>query len=372
MRIAAFVLGTLFSIVIFASIVDAMLISRSTRSRLDRIINAVVLAIAEAPLRLLRTYTSRDRWLSGVAPVSMLIQLTIYAVLFILSLGLMVYGVTDLDVVHSLYQSGSTFTTLGVVEPTNASAAVISFLAAFLGLVVIAIFIGYLLSLYGMYSDRETAMARLSSAAGEPAWGPEILARAAVLKRDPRGSFGSTIWIDWITQIRMNTGVNPVLALFRSTSPHRHWVISLTAIIDAAAIRLAIGSPQTLADDINVVTEGTVTLGHLNHASPTSWGIERDLLDVVQETKPESLPAQQAGLSEDELEHGFSELVKAGVLVEADRAAAQARFVRIRSHYWADAYALARKHHAIRAPWSGDRQYPQAVCYPEGATSAEL
>jgi hypothetical protein len=269
-----------------------------------------------------------------------------------------------------MYQAGSTFTTLGIVEPTNASSALISFLAAFLGLVVIAVFIGYLLSLYGMYSDRETVMARLSSAAGEPAWAPEILARAATLERDPRKGFGTSSWIDWITQIRMNTGVNPVLALFRSTSADRHWVVSMLAVIDTAAMRLSFGSPETLADDINAVTQGTVTFGHLNHNPHNSWRIESDLLEIVKDKKPTALPASTAGLTEEELEQGFNILVKLGIITEKERKQAQIRFVRIRAHYFQDAYHLAHKHHAIRAPWSGDRKYPQDVIYPDGATSS--
>ena len=369
-RIASFIFGTIFALLIFASVVDAMLISRSTRSRLDGLINSVVLSVAEAPLRLMRKYQTRDRWLTGVAPVSMLIQLSIYAFLFILALGLMIYGTTDLDFWNSMYQSGSTFTTLGIVEPTNAPSAIISFIAAFLGLVVIAVFIGYLLSLYGMYADRETAMARLSSAAGEPAWGPEILARISTLQRDVHGSFGSTVWVDWITQIRMNTGVNPVLALFRSTSSQRHWVISMLAVIDAASIRLALGSPQNLANDINLVTEGAVTLGHLNHHSLSSWEIEKDLLAIAQEKKPSAVSPESAGLTSDELTVGFDELVKTGVLPESQRSAVESRFIHIRAHYFADAYALAYKHHAIRAPWSGTRKYSGDVLFPARATNS--
>lgn len=96
-----------------------------------------------------------------------------------------------------------------------------------------------------------------------------------MLKRDLYGGFGSTVWLDWLTQMRMHTSVNPVLALFRSTSPRRHWVVSLPAILDAAALRLSMGSPETLADDINLIAEGSVTLGHLNQHHRTAWKLEK-------------------------------------------------------------------------------------------------
>jgi hypothetical protein len=119
MRVLATILGVLGTIVIVGSIVDSMLVARAKKSRLASFIGSFVLFVAKAPLRVLPSYRWRDRWLSGVAPVAMLLQLAIYGVLLIVTLGLWIFGVTDLSLGNSLYQSGSTFTTLGIVEPVN-------------------------------------------------------------------------------------------------------------------------------------------------------------------------------------------------------------------------------------------------------------
>ena len=51
------------------------------------------------------------------------------------------------------------------------------FLAAATGMVVVALQIGYLPTLYSAFNRRETEVALLNSRAGFPAWGPELLAR---------------------------------------------------------------------------------------------------------------------------------------------------------------------------------------------------
>lgn len=353
---------------ILGGIVEAMLVSRSTRSRLVLGINAVVLSIAEAPLRFLRRYEARDRWLTGVGPGSLLVQLTIYAVLLIFSLGLMVYGTTTLTLRESLYQSGSTFTTLGIVEPTNDPSALISYLAAFLGLVVIAIFIGYLMSLYSMYSDRETPMARLSSTAGEPAWGPEILVRSALLRRKPEQAFDASQWIDWMSHVRMNIGVNPVFGLFRSPSSRRHWVTTMLAIMDAASLRLALSTPETFSDDCQLIAEGTCALAHIRGEKLYSWEIEQAIVTFVEGPSTNTADPSLCGLTTDELSIGLRELEGAGLLSPQDANRVTETFIQIRALYFENAYLLVHQHHAVRAPWSGARKFSSDVIFPERAT----
>lgn len=181
MRTLALVVGIVLTAATFLALCLAMLVPRHSEPLIARVINSITAGVADAPLRLLRTYWAQDRWLSGAAPIALLLQLTTYVVLLILTLGLVVYGTRDLDLVKSMFQSGATLTTLGIVEPVTVASAITTFVAAFLGLVVIAIFVGYLLALYGAHVDRESGMARAALLAGEPAWGPMMIARAELL-----------------------------------------------------------------------------------------------------------------------------------------------------------------------------------------------
>ncbi|MCX6494311.1 MAG: hypothetical protein NTY82_00840 [Actinobacteria bacterium] len=369
MRLVAFIAGSLGTLAVLAAIVDGMLITRASRSRLGRAIGFLVLALAKLPLRFIRSFPLRDRWLSGVAPVSLLLQLTMYAFLLIVTLGVMIWGCTDLGWGESLYQSGSTFTTLGIVEPVNVPSAIVTFIAAFLGLVVIAVFIGYLLGVFGMYNDRENLMARLAAVAGEPAWGPQVLARSAVIGSSASDAIDAQSWLDWTIQVRTNTLINPTFGLFRSTSPNSHWVISQLAILDAMSLRMAIEPATVTPVDIRMLSGGTVTCGLLAGNRIHNWETEERVLDVLsQVSKKSETELSSAGLSEEEWGQGWSELVVSKVVTSRDESRVRERFVLLRQFYFADAYFLAEKHHAICAPWSGPRFVSAPVVFPERAS----
>ena len=367
MRVFAFVVGSVGTVAVLAAIIDGMLITRATRSRLGKAISYVVLAVANLPLRLLRSYTLRDRWLSGVAPVSLLLQLTTYAVLLIFTLGLMVWGSTDLEWANSLYQSGSTFTTLGIVEPVNPLSTIVTFLAAFLGLVVIAVFIGFLLGIFGMYNDRENLMARLAAVAGEPAWAPQVLARSAVIGCPLSESINTHDWLDWTIQVRTNTLINPTFGLFRSTSPLSHWVVSQLAVLDAVSLKLAIEPHKATAVDIQMLSGGVVTFGMLSGRKVHNWQTEEQIVQVLSQETSASNPLA-VGLSNEEWTQGWNELVTSKIVAATDEKVVLSRFIQFRQMYFEDGYALARKHHAIRAPWTGSRHFNEPMIFPERAS----
>jgi hypothetical protein len=365
MRVLATVLGLLGTIAIVGSIVDSMLIARSKKSRLTSFIGLCVLLVAKAPLRLLPSYGWRDRWLSGVAPVAMLLQLAIYGVLLILTLGLWIFGVTDLSFGDALYQSGSTFTTLGIVEPVNIPSTIITFVAAFLGLVVIAIFIGYLLALLGMYSDRESMISRLSADAGDPAWGPQVLLRGAALGRSLGETIQSADWINWMAQVRTNTLTNPGLAMFRSSSPSRHWVIAIQAMLDATSLKMAIAPKSATPDDVQLLSSGIVTLGILNRRTVHNWFTEDAVLKILSGQDDETRSLTESLLADDEWKIGWDALCQMGIARASQERAVKPMFLKLRGLYASDAQTLARKLHAIRAPWSGTRAFTEPSVFPE-------
>ncbi len=99
-------------------------------------------------------------------------------------MGLLVsgYGLVLLPLVpgrflESFSESGSSILTLGYSPPTSTASTVVDSVAAFTGLVVVDLQIGYLPTLYAAFNRRETDVTLLVSLAGVPAWGPEILIR---------------------------------------------------------------------------------------------------------------------------------------------------------------------------------------------------
>src|ERR1017187_5599794 len=88
----------------------------------------------------------------------------------------------------------------------------------------------------------------LSARAGVPSWGPELLARTHYAL----GSGGSTIhtlpdlyaqWERWAADVAESHTTYLPLTRFRSPKPLSSWVTALLAVLDSAALYLAL-SPQ--------------------------------------------------------------------------------------------------------------------------------
>lgn len=370
MRVAALAIGIALTAWVFLAIVKVMLIPRGTQSWVVSGVTGFVRGLATAPLSLLRTYRLRDAWLAGVAPVSVLLQLVVYVVLLILTLGLVVYGTSDLSMLNSLYQSGATLTTLGIVQPVTVASTIVTFIAAFLGLVVIAIFIGYLMAIYGAYTSREQAMARLALIAGQPSWGPQILARGHVLRLPPEQSPDCEEWVGWITETRMNTQVNPVLSDFRSTNRNRHWVVSMLAVLDATALRISLEGRAT-PHQVRLIGAGAVAAAVLRESDEVhNWAVEDRVLGIVADSTGSASP-DHSQLSPADLEAGWRALREVDYPLPDDLAGAERRFRAIRSVYARDVLALASHLQAVPAPWAGERSPTMPTMWPEIANSSD-
>ena len=370
MRVLALVVGIAITAWTLTAMVRSMLIPHGRRDLLAQFVRSVVRAVALVPLRFMPTYRAQDLWLASMGPIGVILQLVVYAVLFIVGLGLMVYAVTDLTLGQSLYQSGSTFTTLGIVEPVNTSSTVVTFVAAFLGLIVIAVFIGYLMGTYSAYTTREAQMARIAMIAGEPAWGPQIIVRAKMIGLPAEQAPAAASWIDWITVTRMNTTVNIVLGDFRSTSPWRHWVTTLLAVLDAAALRLALDPMKDQPELVELLTEGATSLRLLAMDNRSreprihNWSVEAEVLGVLKAGVEKGAVPPECGVTRAEFDDALRELAAVGVAMPGDLDAAWARFASVRCTYASSGEALAIRHHAVHAPWSGARKPPVPVVWP--------
>ena len=156
-----------------------------------------------APLRIPLSYRSQDRWLRLAAPISVLLQLAVFVFLVIVGVSMIIYGQFDLTWKQAAWQAAATVTTLGTTEAVNWSSAMSAAVGAFLGLVIIAVFMGYLVGLYSAYVARESFMARFAQVGGEPAWGPMVLARSRMIFGDPAAACDFDEWTDWITDLRI-------------------------------------------------------------------------------------------------------------------------------------------------------------------------
>lgn len=371
MRDLLLLIGIVFTVGTVLAMVKSMLMPRAARSLVANAIHRGVGAVVRVPLGVVRSYDGQDRWLALAPPIAILLELATYVAILIASLGLVVYGTTDLTFGQALYQSGSTLTTLGIVEPVNVASAITVYIAAFLGLVVIAIFIGYLMALSAAFTARESPMVQLAALAGEPAWGPMILLRARRLGMPIGAAPDAAAWTDWIATTRMNQQVSPVLSSMRSTSRRRHWAVSFLAVLDAVALRTAIAADGPEPADVQLLAVGALALDVMARPDrgadhDSNWDLEENVLRAARDGGG-PVPAPEAvGLDRADVIAVLDGLRAAGIPV-ADADAAWGRFARLRATYFPSAARLAADLHAVPAPWSGPRRPAVAAIWPAHA-----
>ena len=72
--------------------------------------------------------------------------------------------------------------------------------------------------------------------AGEPNWGPELLARHAMVGMVPQLYDLWPLWERWAAEVGESHTNFPVLIQMRSARPNRNWLVALLCVMDAAAI----------------------------------------------------------------------------------------------------------------------------------------
>ena len=191
------------------------------------------------------SYERRDRILAIQAPVQLIGQVVAWLALYQLGFGLLMWSSGNGGLGSAMEQTGSALCTLGFLVPHTSAGAALDPLAALAGLGTVALQIGYLPTLYAAFNRRETLITMLDSRAGVPSWGPELLARTHY----GLGSGVSAVaqlpelfeaWEQWSADVSESHSTYVTLIWFRSPRPLSSWVTAQLAILDAAALYLAL------------------------------------------------------------------------------------------------------------------------------------
>jgi hypothetical protein len=180
----------------------------------------------------------------------------------------------------------------------------------------------------------------LESRAGEPAWGVELLAREQLIgSLDSLGPFFND-WERWAADLTESHVNYPWLLSFRSPYPLRSWVVSLLAVLDAAALHLALVPSRAPSPARHCLRTGFLGLRALA-------GVYR--VELPADPRPDAPLA----LTYEEFSDGLDRLQAVGFPIERSREEAWRHFRGWRVNYEAAAYLLADRLGAVPAPWSG-------------------
>ena len=302
-------------------------------------------------------YDMKDRILAISAPVSLLTLLSAWLMLLFAGYALMLWPLVDGPFPVALRESGSSLLTLGFAGTAATGATAVHFIAAASGLVVVALQIAYLPTLYGAFNRREMLVTMLQSRAGSPAWGPELLIRAHMVSLMESLPALYAEWERWAAEVAESHTTYPTLVWFRSPHPLRSWVVGLLAVLDSAALYLSLSPSRAPVEARLCIRMGFTAL--------------RDVASAVNVTfDPDPYPNQQIALTYEEYIGGVRKLQEVGFAMERTPEDAWQDFRGWRVNYESLCYALADATVAVPGPWSGPRRHlPDMAILPQRPTN---
>jgi hypothetical protein len=356
-RVVAAVIGGLLLLTSVSSVIGTLVVTRSVGTRLTRWVDRIVDRGYQLVVSRSADSQRRDQLLATQAAAILLSQLAAWLIVAYVGFALLLWPFAVRGVLSAFIDAGSSLFTLGFAEPAGTAPAVIVFLASATGLVIIALQIAYLPTLYAAYNRRETEVALLNSRGGVPSWGPELLARTQYAL----GSGMSTLdtmpglyaqWERWAADVAESHTTYLQLARFRSPQPLSSWVTSLLAVLDSAALFLALSPKAAPVIPARLcLRAGFECFNRIGRAMGFDIPDEPDVDAGIALTYTEFLEA-------------VARMREVDFPIERDPAEAWPEFVGWRVNYERAAYAVGAAVYAVPALWSGPRRHPVSPIAP--------
>jgi hypothetical protein len=338
-----FAAGLLLVLQTAKSVINTIILPRMVSSRITYRSWQLTRAAIHVLVDRLHNYEAKDRVLAYLGPISMLVTLLAWLLLFLLGYALMFWPLVG-NLGAALYLSGSSLFTLGVASTGHPAPIALEFGAAATGLIVIALQIGYLPTIYGAYNRRETLVTSLNSRASAPAWGPEILARHQLSEAAESLPAMYAAWETLAADIAESHTSYPWLMAMRSPSHLNSWVISLLAVLDSAALYITLCPSKAPVEARQCLRMGFIAMRALAHVQQ---------IPVDDDPRPDD-PIQ---LPFERFAFGVDHLRRNGFPLERTAEQAWRDFKGWRVNYEAAAYGIADAIVAVPAPWSGKRSH---------------
>jgi hypothetical protein len=356
-RAAAAVFGALLVITAGGSVIGTIIVPRQVGSYLTKGVDLLVNGIFRLVTAPIASYKRRDRVLASEAATILLVQLITWLAIFFVGYALLLWPFLQAGITSAFTTAGPALWEIGSEDITSTAVRTILDIASLTGLVTITLQIAYLPTLYSAFNHRETEVALLNARAGVPSWGPELLARTHYAL----GSGTSTVdtlpalyeqWERFAADIAESHTTYLPLVRFRSPRPLSSWVIALLAVLDSAALYLAV-SPKAAPE----VTARLCLRSGFECFREISRAMNLKVPDV-----PDS--AGGIKLTYEEFLAGLAILRKVDFPIEREPDQAWADFVGWRVNYEAAAYAVAAAIDAVPSLWSGPRHRAQKPISP--------
>ena len=342
LRIAIFVLGLLVVIGTLFSAMATFVVPRSLKDPLTRGVFIITRVFFSLVIKRAHSFYRRDQIMTFYAPLSLLLLVPVWYFLVMIGYMLMFWGTGVENWLVAFRDSGSSLLTLGFAPVDGLFRTVLAFSEAAFGLLLVALLIAYLPTMYSAFSRREAAVTLLEVRAGNPPSALEMILRYHRIHGLSQLSEVWRNWETWFADIEESHTSLPALVFFRSPQPDHSWITAAGAVLDAAAL---MQSTVDFKDDPQAAL--CIRAGYL--------ALRRiaDFFSIPYNPAPRR--GDPIEISREEYEQVVAELEQAGVPIKAERNEAWLDFCGWRVNYERVLLVLASLVMAPPSPWTGTR-----------------
>lgn len=351
LHILSFLVGMALVVWTLRSAILTFVLPRGVSDRLTGSIFVAMRFLFNLWLGRLDAYEDRDRVMALFSPLTLLALPLVWLALVLVGYTAMFWGVGAPDWGAAFSVSGSSLLTLGFATDGPGAPAIMTFTEAALGLLLAALLVAYLPTMYTAWSRREAAVTMLEVRAGSPPSAVEMIARFHRIGRLDNLADLWTAWEAWFVDIEESHTSLAALAFFRSPQPDRSWVTAAGTILDAAALLSSTVQRPRDAQAELTIRAGYIALRRIGDF----FGIASPAIP----TENDPSTAGRISITRGEFDAAYDQMAGIGVPLKPDRAQAWRDFAGWRITYDAVLLALALLTMAPEAPWSSDRAFPR-------------
>ncbi|HEX3828545.1 MAG TPA: hypothetical protein VHV82_14870 [Sporichthyaceae bacterium] len=347
---AAVIGGSAVVLATFLSAITTVVVPRGVPVRLTRWVFTFYRKLFGLRARLVKSYEERDRVMALYAPLSLISLPIVWLTITMAGYTAVFWGLRVRPLQEAFTTSGSSLLTLGFAAVHGVPTTAVAFSEATLGLILLALLITYLPSMYGAFSRREAQVAIIATFAGQPPSAGELIERFWVLEDIARLDAELwQVWTAWFVEIDETHTSLSALPFFRSPQSDRSWITAAGVVLDSGALLAStVDVPRSPAREL-CIRSGYLALRNIANF----FRIEHN---------PNPKASDPISITRAEYDAICARLAAVGVPLKPDRDRAWLDFVGWRVNYDTVLITLAALVMAPYAPWISDR----SPCVVEG------
>ncbi len=343
LHILAFLAGVGIIFATLFSAVSTFVLPRSARSHLNRLVFGLMRYLIEFISRFAKTYEQKDGIMAYYAPIALMLLVPTWYALIALGYAFIYWALSAGDFFFDFRLSGSSLLTLGFTASEGPLITLLVFSEAMLGLIMVALLIAYLPTMYSAFSRREQLVNMLEVRAGNPPNPFDMLTRYHRIHGLDKLVDLWRGWEAWFADVEESHTTLPALVLFRSPRSDTSWVTSAGAVLDSASIVLSSVDIPTEMSAALCIRAGFIAFDRVAH-----------YFDIPHPHDP-TFPETPISITREEYDNLIERLAAAGIPIKSDREKAWMDFAGWRVNYDRTLLVLCSMVMAPQAPWSSDR-----------------